>query len=266
MKLTVQDNIAAATAAMRDRLGNQLPYAAARALTRTARQAVKPAIIDEMRRVFDRPTPYTLNALYVRSATKAVLEASVGVKDEVGKGTAQERYLDPQVRGGGRNVKRFESMLRSVGALPADMFLVPGGAAKLDQYGNVSRGQIVEILAYLQAFSLSGFKANSTPETKARRWKGRGKTPGYAYFVLSKPEGKLPAGIYKRINYGASAGHKPWRTAHLAYGGAKPVFVFVRQPAYRKRLPFNEVAERVARARLPEELMQAAQEALGTAK
>jgi len=48
----------------------QLPFAYSLAVNRTAK-LVKQAEIDKMRAVFDRPTPYTLNSLYVKPGTKA---------------------------------------------------------------------------------------------------------------------------------------------------------------------------------------------------
>ncbi|QBI77096.1 hypothetical protein [Pseudomonas phage vB_Pae_CF3a] len=59
----------------------QIPYATATALTRTA-QGLMDRLRDEMRVVFDRPTPYTLNSLRMVPARKDRLEARCFVKDE----------------------------------------------------------------------------------------------------------------------------------------------------------------------------------------
>ena len=58
----------------------QLPFATSLALTRTALM-VKAAEVEEMKRVFDAPTRFTLNSLFVRPAKKSRLEAVVWVKD-----------------------------------------------------------------------------------------------------------------------------------------------------------------------------------------
>lgn len=47
----------------------QLPYATSVALNRTA-EAVRQALVQQTQQVFDRPTPYTLNALRVARASK----------------------------------------------------------------------------------------------------------------------------------------------------------------------------------------------------
>lgn len=47
----------------------QLPFAAARALTETARKA-RAAVTASLPQVLDRPTPFTMNAFTVKEATK----------------------------------------------------------------------------------------------------------------------------------------------------------------------------------------------------
>ena len=43
----------------------QIPFAASLAINRTA-QSVKRRLVDEMVNVFDRPTPYTLDSVYIK--------------------------------------------------------------------------------------------------------------------------------------------------------------------------------------------------------
>ncbi|RKP46673.1 hypothetical protein D7S86_24600 [Pararobbsia silviterrae] len=135
--------------AIEDHVQRQMPYAISVALNRVGR-AVIAAEQKTMNDVFDRPTPYTLNALRLKAATKTNLVAQVAYKDDAYKGTPATKYLSPQVDGGARSVKRIESLLRARGLLPSDMYTVPGSAAVLDQYGNFSRGQYSQILAQLQ--------------------------------------------------------------------------------------------------------------------
>ncbi len=40
--------------------------------------------------------------------------------------------------------------MRQAGVLPGGMFWVPGSAAKMDRYGNISTGQIVQIVSALK--------------------------------------------------------------------------------------------------------------------
>src|ERR1035441_633525 len=75
----------------------QLPFATAKALTRTA-QLIKAAEVDEMRRVFDRPTPWTLNSVFITPATKDNLIARVWLKQDAAKGTPAAKYLLSEIR------------------------------------------------------------------------------------------------------------------------------------------------------------------------
>jgi hypothetical protein len=79
VKFDVRDNFPQVKRLL-DAQQRQMPFAVALALTRTA-QDVKRAEQAEMRGVFDRPTPFTLNSLFTKPATKQSLEARVWVKD-----------------------------------------------------------------------------------------------------------------------------------------------------------------------------------------
>ena len=105
--------------------GHVVPYAAAAALTRTAHIARTQTIPEEMRRVFNDPRPYTLNALFVVPARKDELVARIAVKNQGGAGVKQEHYLLPNVEGGGRNAKRFERALLLQGFLRDGERVVP---------------------------------------------------------------------------------------------------------------------------------------------
>jgi len=77
-------------------ISKQVPFAMAKALTQTAIQA-QTDIVHAMARVFDRPTPYTLNSTYVIPATKDRLEAFVRLKDESAKGLPAVKWLHAEV-------------------------------------------------------------------------------------------------------------------------------------------------------------------------
>ena len=71
-------------------------------------------------------------------------------------------YLVPQVDGGQRKLKGFE---RAIG----EGELVPALGAKLNQYGNVSPGQIRQILSVLgKAEASAGYSANITSRSRRR--------------------------------------------------------------------------------------------------
>jgi len=152
----------------------QVPFATALALTRTAK-FVEGEIRKEIPRAFSAPTRFTLNSLWTKTATKRKLVAEVRVKDESFKAKAPIEWLSPQIYGGSRGVKRFEERLRKVGVLGPNQYAVPGQAAKLDAYGNMSRGQLVAILSDVQAHWDPAQNATRASRAKrgARRKRGR---------------------------------------------------------------------------------------------
>lgn len=210
---------------------SQLPYIIAKTLTDTAKSA-QAALIHEMKDVFDRPTPFILNSTYIKPATKSAHEAFVGIKDYAGKGNPADKVLQAEVFGGSRRLKRFERALRSVGVLPSNHYVVPGAAAKLDAHGNISSGQIIQILSYFKAFPEAGHRANMTDAKKAKMAKGSKRNhQGVAYFVSDGSRGRgLRAGIYAR--YGFARG-----------SAVKPVMLFVESAVYEKRFDIGEVVQ-----------------------
>src|SRR5581483_6941694 len=106
---------------------DQVPQAMAWTMN-AALDAAKPGMRAEMQRRYDRPTPYTLNAVYGSYASKRRLEAHLALKDNYGgsdaaagavnKGTAAAVYLRPTIEAEPRQLKRVESLLRSARLLP----------------------------------------------------------------------------------------------------------------------------------------------------
>lgn len=231
----------------------QLPYATALALTRTA-QDVKKDLEAEIARVFDRPTPYTLNSLYVKPATKATLMAMVYLREFAGKGTPATKYMSPNIFGQDRNVKRFERALQRIGVLPAGQYVAPGEGADVDAWGNLSRGQIVQVLSYFQAFGEQGYKANMSTAGKERLLRGsrRKGTMGFSYFV-ARQGGHLKPGIYKRVGFSKGS-------------AIKPIMMFVRKPAYRSIFRFYEIAQKTIDRVWRQNFRSAFQEAVRTAR
>jgi len=229
----------------------QIRFAVASALTKTAKN-VEEAERREMRDVFDRPTPNTLNSLYVKPATSASLTATVGIKDFAGKGIAASKYLASQINGGSRRVKRFEKALQAVGALPGGYRAVPGSAAKMDAYGNMQGGQIVQILSFFKAFPEAGYKANMTDKRRASLAKGTKKKQGFAYFV-GRPGDRLPLGIWQRFNMGLGS-------------AIKPVIIFVPHAIYEATFDFEYVARRTVERTWETEFNKAMAVALSTTR
>lgn len=206
-----------------------------------------------MKDVFDRPTPYTLSSVFIKPSTKSSLTAVVGLKDQATKAIPASKFLQAQITGGPRRLKRYEVSLRAAGVLPPDYFTVPGKAAALDAYGNMATSQIIQILSYFRAFPEAGYRANSTEKTRARLARGTRKKMGVSYFVGSPGGGKLPLGIWMRV--------------HSGFGQAlRPILIFVQYAQYQPIFDFKYVAENVIKKEFSNELSRAFSEAVGTAK
>lgn len=221
---------------------DQVPYAMSLAMNWAIEDA-KVAVQEEMRRVFDRPTEFTLNSPQTHWSDKRNLVAWVTIKDwgateggtipaseivpgGVNKGTPAAAYLQPQIEGGTRRVKAMEQVLARRGLLPAGWFAVPAREAPLDAYGNVPRGFVVRMLSDLQAF-----EADSGLNRKPGRRKGRKAVN--AFFAVrpgSNVNKHLKPGIYWRL---------PGKMLVC-------VFVFVNKVTYRARFDFHGTAERAA--------------------
>src|SRR5690554_748722 len=129
---------------------NQIPFTLATALTRTAQNA-KRSIEAEIPRAFDTPTRWTLNSLRLEPARKTKLQAVVAVKDKVSRGNPALFWLAPEVDGGGRGDKRAEMALKTAGLLPNGLQAVPGRGAKLNRFGNMTKGAISKAVIGAQA-------------------------------------------------------------------------------------------------------------------
>ncbi|WP_315804038.1 hypothetical protein [Bradyrhizobium sp. SZCCHNS3002] len=209
------------------------PIVTAYALTKTG-QDIKAAEVERMREVFDRPTRFTLNSLYLKPATKRDLVAEVFFKEGFGSIPAW-RYLGPQVEGGARVHKSHEKRLIAAGHMKPDEFAVPGKGVKLDAFGNIPGSMIERILSQVQAAEIySGVKANATAASLKRKKKNVGR-----YFVL-RPDGTGRAG--RNVAPGIY-----WRQG---LRDMVPVIMFVKAPKYQKRFPFFDTAKATFDARL----------------
>lgn len=246
VRIDVRSDIGELISKLRNVQREQLPFAIAKAVTGTA-QVVKKALNTEMLYAFDRPTPYTLGSLYMSPATKAIPVAKVWLKDDAGKGTPAAKFLLAEITGGGRRYKRFENALIARGLLPHGMFAMPGSAAKIDAFGNMERGQLMQILSAVGAAEMrAGYQANRTARSAKR--KGR----NLAEYFVGHPGGKA-LGIWQRVGF--------------AHGSAvKPVAIFTRAPVYRVRYRFQEIAAQVVSEEFASQFNMAYAQAIATAR
>lgn len=222
LNITATGSIAQMISEVRGIPARVIPYAASTALTRVAQLAAKEELPAEMRRVFDRPTPYALNSLFVQASTVQTLSARVMVKNTAGSGVVPENFLQPEVEGGGRRDKGLEKALRYAGVLRSGERVVPSREIALDAYGNVPGGKVRSILNQLSVST--------------------GKGPGV--FAGEVGIGRT-RGIWLRA--GKGKGRK-----------ITPLFIFTKAaPKYRPRLDFNAVAERTAKKHFLNEFTKA---------
>lgn len=249
--------------------------AVATALTRTA-IAARDAERAEMLDVFDRPTPFTLGSLFVKPAEGAKVlntltgggdggaqqlvptglggvEAVMGLKDNVGGARPAFSWLRWHIKGGLRTQTAYERRLTAAGAMRSDQRAVPGRFARLDAFGNISRGQLVQILSQLRIESSTGStralpRILPTDNDKTQRAK-RGtirrayNRAGGQFFALPNGRGKLLPGIYQARQF-ASGRSDP-----------RPILLFVSRAQYEaERFDFFYVAELTIRRELPRQL------------
>lgn len=230
INVSVKSDLKKATKQLKDIQKKQIPFATALALTNTAK-LIKLAEREEMAASFDRPKPYTLNSLYIKPANKHTLTAVVGLKDQASKGRTAAKYLLPQIKGGNRKLKAYEKLLKKRGILPNGYYTTPGKSAKLDRFGNISRGQLNQIFASIGSKAVTNNKS-----TKAR------------YIIFPERDGK-PGGIWLQ-----------------KYGGLIPVLIFVKRPSFKKRYSFRKVARTTQQQVFAKEFEKAYQRAEMAAK
>lgn len=226
---------------------SQLPFAVSQAANKVAYE-VRERWKRQAPRVFDRPTPLTVNAAMYRKATKAQPYAEIFIRDEAFKGTPPAKYLLAEVEGGQRRRKGFERLLQSRGILSPTQFAVMGRGAQANQFGNVPAGQITKILSQLGA--QRDRYLNQTAVSKKRR-RGKKNNRDGEYFVLTKRRGVLRPGVYERIGRGS---------------GVRSIFVFTTTAAYRPRYDIFGMAEDTWKKLMPFYLKRELEKAMQNAR
>ena len=110
----------------------QIPFAIAKALTDTARDA-RQDVMDRLPSVIDRPTPFTLRGIGYRPANKVNLTAEVFIRD------VQATYLSKLIKGGTETPKRRA--------------LIEPAEIRLDRYGNLPRSALARLRGRKDTFS-----------------------------------------------------------------------------------------------------------------
>lgn len=232
------------SAGMRELEKKHIPFVMARTATLLA-QRVKKGTITVMQKRLDRPTPTTLNSLFVKMATKA-RAAEVYFKDSWASGIPADTYLQQAVSGGLRPHKRFEKSLIARGIMRSGQYAVPT-TAFMNQYGNVSRGTMLKILSGLGAAeSTRGYQANASGSARSRR-------KGNAHrFFSGDVDGTQ--GVWERKSMGMG-------------DAVRPVFIFSESaPRYRTIFPFFKIGQNIVNANYQADAATAWAEAMATAR
>jgi hypothetical protein len=209
-------------------LQKQVRFATSKALNATAKK-VQARVVQEMGAAFDRPTPYTLRSFaLLKPATKAELTAIVGLKDRAGAKARMPpaELLAHQFNGGGRAWKGLELWLSRAGLIGAGEYVAPGAGARLDRYGNMSRGQVQQLLSQLRAGPDPAAYAS-----KSARSRRNVKKAGRIFWARGNArDGHLPRGAW--IDMGPPI-------------GLRPLLLVVSRPTYRKRIDLERIAREV---------------------
>ncbi|MBF0260444.1 MAG: hypothetical protein HQL97_01230 [Magnetococcales bacterium] len=236
---------------VRDEAEKQVRFATSVAINRTASVA-KDALKVEMAKVFDRPNPFTMNALKFNIGNKNKPKATLWFKDRFWYADGEfltgesryKHYLEPQVYGGSRPFKNFEAALYKHLHLPKGWFAVPGMHARLDRYGNMSSGQIVQILSGLRVFGEVGYIANRSRRAGAKRTK----TNSIEYVVVHPGEAKKPGVWIRRKDK------------------FELVLAFVKTVRYQKRFDFFGVANKTIQREIGAQFKKALADAASSAR
>lgn len=268
--LKVDHNLPELQSRLKGLADRQLPFATARALTKTA-QAGQVEVAAEIERRFDRPTRTTLKSLRVRPATKTDLTAMVFVKDRPlgGKNpNSMAQILGHQFAGGGRIEKALEVVLRSRGFLAAGEFIIPGAAAKLDRYGNMSRGQIQQVLSQLGVERAGSNSARTTSARSRRSVAAAGEI-----FWSMGPGSYGPGAFTRRNQFDFETGEFKGRRQHLPKGawmrqgkGVAPIMLAIGAPKYSRRIDMPRLIQTVIDRDFARIFSESYREAVATAR
>jgi hypothetical protein len=233
MEISVKADIKTATRHLTRIQRKQIPFATSLALNDTAFDGMHHAR-KMAKRLLHKPIGYTIKGIRYSKSTKRKLKATVFVNEWPDKGTAQAKYLMPQITGGARAAKGSERAFRRAGILPAGKYMAPT-KKYTNAAGNVKPGLMQMIMSQLKAFSEQGYTANATNKTLAKK--------NTKFFLIRG------TGIFTRTRRGPEA-----------------VLLFIDKPNYKARFPFSKIVNKRARRTFPGHFRKRMAEALRTAK
>lgn len=220
----------------------QMPFAMALTVTRLARR-VQGELVRTMSTTFDRPTTFTLGSTFATMATKQSPTAEVGMSPEpLSKSRlGPADVLGHQFSGGARRHKALEGWLAKAGYLSPGEYVAPGKRAELDANGNMSRGQVQQIMSQLRAGpDTAQFKSTSA------RSKRNVKRAGVLFWSRG---GRLRRGVWMRDGR-----------------NVRPILMVVSAPSYTQRIDLPTLAQGIVDKHKDREYVDALVYALKTAR
>ena len=223
MKISVKIDGLEAVKAKLSGMGKQIPFAASKALNATA-QKVADAMPAELERALDRPTPFTKRGVRIlRYASKAKLETTVGFMAD------QAKYMALQIEGGTRQ--------------PGKAGLKIPAAIKLNEFGNIPRGIIAQLVAVAR-------KEQGMKKATSRKIKVSAKLDLFYGDPKDQAGKNWPRGIYK-----------------IANGALIPLILFPQVAArYRARFDYPAKAKAIVDREWPRQFDTALADAIRTAR
>jgi hypothetical protein len=210
------------------RITGDLPKQLSRSMNYAAYDAQK-ELRKQTPRYVDRPTPWTVNSTFVQKSTPENLALALGFKDTAVKGTPAAKFLQPLVGGQPRSQKPSERRLARSSAVFQNRYLVPTGKSPLtlDQYGNVPRGKMTQVLSRIKALESIGFTANASGSRRSRA-----KRRLNDFFIGYRAN--APITINQRVGR-----------------GYVNVFNIVKQPKYQATFPVRSILQDKFNERFP---------------
>ena len=251
--------ITANTERLQQKLNNlinaQLPYATSLAINETLK-TLEIYNRDLMKKAFDRPTSFTMNAFYVQYANKRTLTGYLRRKKMV----VGRHYLEVQDKGGGRGMKAFENNFKM--RLPYKGIIqgvMPTENTPLDGNGNMTMAFINKVSAQLQVMRNPESNTGYAKRTK----KGR-KSTAIRYMV---PDVDHPLHQTGRGGPGVYAVKPDAKGSKRTGSRVTKVMNFAQKaPTYSKRTDFDNKMKRAASRLMPGKMRAGIIRAMSTAR
>lgn len=263
-----------------DNVAKQMPFINSLAINTTARQA-KAAVIEQIKQKVDRPTSYTLNSIYMKAADKSQnpIAAWIGLKDvQPSKGTAWTDALGHLFTGGSRQQKKSEAALVRKGQFQGGRsYLGLGSQEFADQYGNLPKAKIIQLMSYFNAFKENGYKANKSDTQRKRMAKITGPTTkrnpspyitinGVMYFMSRGKGWFVGQGKGWAGGRNQPLGAGIWQKKGIGGGDVRPILTAIRQPTYRKLIDMYAIVKDVVDKNHKQNFADAFNKAMRTAR